>query len=231
MAEVNTPNVTVDGAETPEPPAPSTSGPPSRRRQWILWGCAITIVVAASLWYAVSRTSGPTVSATLADCSQLLVNSNNGQPVSDVRPILVGLGAVASVAVMQTSSGPAWCFDGMGVGGGGVSRAAMRAALSAPVAVVDGTLTSDVLMLVHLGLRTTSVVVTTATSRSNVLAQGGGFEVLRVPMTWPHWHAPWRQGGVTLGRITGFAHDGQVTSSLPFSWCPGSINIFPGTAC
>jgi len=121
-----------------------------------------------------------------------------------------------------------WCFDGMGTGSAGISHAAMRAALDAPVAVVDGGLNSDVLMLVHLGQHTTSVVVTTAGSRSIVLAHGGGFEVLRIPMAKCRigTHMDLRER--RLGRIIGFDNEGRVTSSLAFTWCPGSINTSPG---
>jgi len=203
-----------------------------RTRGWVLWGGALTIVVVAILWYGFSRASGPTINTTLADCSRALVNPTTGLPATGLRPVVVGLGTVASIAAIQTPTGPVWCFDGMGTGSAGISHAAMRAALDAPVAVVDGGLNSDVLMLVHLGQHTTSVVVTTAGSRSIVLAHGGGFEVLRIPMAkWPHWHAPWTYGNVAIGRIIGFDNEGRVTSSLAFTWCPGSINTLPGTAC
>jgi hypothetical protein len=195
-------------------------------------GGAIAVIVIASLWYGFSRSSGPTVSATLADCSQSIVNKSSGQPSSDWRPVVVGLGSVASIAAIETRTGPAWCFDGMGTGSGGISRASMREALDVPVAVEDGNLNSDVLMLVHLGQRTTSVDVTTASSHSTVLAHGGGFEVLRLPtLNWPHWHAPWSRTAVTLGQIIAYDREGQVTSTVPFTWCPGSINQFFGTGC
>ncbi len=181
--------------------------------------------------YGFSRYGGQTISTTLADCSQSLASPDAAPSTSDFQPIVIGLGSVTSIAVFRTSTGPAWCFDGMGTGGGGISRAEMRSSLVAPVAVVDGGLTSDVLMLVHLGQKTTSVVVTTADSRSIVLAHGGGFEVLRVPMTWPHWHPPWRRSAVTFGRIMGFNAGGRVTSSLAFTWCPGSFDEYPATVC
>jgi len=110
----------------------------------------------------------------------------------------------------------------------------MRAALFAPVAVEDGTLTSDVLLLVHLGKTTTSVVVATADARSTVLSRDNGFEVLRIPTTgwpWQLWHAPWPRRAVALGRIIGFDREGRVTTTLPFTWCPGGVNNFPGTGC
>jgi hypothetical protein len=108
----------------------------------------------------------------------------------------------------------------------------MNAALGAPVAVVDGSLTSDVLMLVHLGKHTTTAVVTTAESRSNVVAHAQRFEVLRIPMTtWPSSHALGSGEAVDLGRIIGFNDTGRVTSSRAFTWCLGSINAFPGKSC
>jgi hypothetical protein len=110
----------------------------------------------------------------------------------------------------------------------------MHAALAAPVAVEDGTLTSDVLLLVHLGQKTTSVVVATADASSTVLARKDGFEVLRIPTTgwpWRQWHVPWSRQPVALGRIIGFDRAGRVTASMPFTWCPGGINNSPGTGC
>jgi hypothetical protein len=202
-----------------------------RKRRWALWSGAVAIVVVGSLWYGLSRGNGPTVSATVADCSDALAGATATPPVTNLVPSVVGLGSVASIAAFETPTGPAWCFDGLGTGGDGISQAAMRSAVDAPVAVVDGALNSDVLMLVHLGQQTTSVVVTTAGSRSIVLAHGGGFEVLRIPMKWPHWRAPWPRGPVELGRIIGFDHEGRVTSSQAFTWCPGSINTSPGTGC
>jgi hypothetical protein len=231
MTEVNESNLTNGDAETTEGVAAPAGTVVRRTRRWAPW-CAVTVVIIGSLWYGFSRANGPTVSATVADCSQTLTDPTTGLPVTGLRQVVVGLGTVASIAVLRTPTGTVWCFDGMGIGGGGISRAAMRSALDAPVAVEDGTLNSDVLMLVHLGQKTASVVVTTATSRSIVLSHGGGFEVLRVPTAgWPHWHAPWKRGAVTLGRVIGFDSEGRVTSSLVFSWCPGSINRFPGTAC
>jgi hypothetical protein len=232
MTVMNATDQVMDDATTTERIVAPASSRFRRKRQWALWGSAMAVVVIASLWYGFSRTSGPTISATVADCSQSLVNLNTGLPATGLRPVVVGLGTVASIAAFQTSTGPGWCYDGMGTGGGGISRAAMRLAVDAPVAVVDGGLNSDVLMLVHLGQKTTSVVVTTATSRSIVLAHGGAFEVLRVPMAqWPHWRAPWPRRQVSLGRIIGFDRQGRVTSSQAFTWCPGSTNTFPGTRC
>jgi hypothetical protein len=112
-----------------------------------------------------------------------------------------------SIATFDTPTGPVWCFDGEGLATGGITSAAMHSALAAPVAVEDGTLQHDVLLLVHLGRKTTSVVVTTADARSSVVARSDGFEVLRIPTTgWPtsHWHAPWPRHAVALGRIVGF---------------------------
>jgi hypothetical protein len=231
MTEVTTTIPTSDDAGTTRLISPPPSTDFRRRRRWALWVGAVTIVVVGSLWYGLSRDSGPTVSATVADCSDALGGATATSPTTNLQPLIVGLGSVASIAAFETPSGPAWCFDGMGTGGDGISQAAMHSALDAPVAVVDGALNSDVLMLVHLGPRTTSVVVTTAGSHSNVLARGDGFEVLRIPMKWPKWHAPWPRGPVALGRIIGFDHQGRVTSSQAFTWCPGSINISPGTGC
>lgn len=232
MTEVTATNLTSDDAVTTERVAAPVSTAFHRKRRWAIWGGALAIVVFGCLWYGLSRGSGPTISATVADCSQAMEDSTTPPPATSLRPGVVGLGSVASIATFETPSGLRWCFDGMGLGTGAITQAEMRSAVGAPVAVVDGGLNSDVLMLVHLGKQTASVIVTTAGSHSNVLAQGGGFEVLRIPMAkWPHWHAPWTHSGVALGRIIGFDNEGRVTSSLAFTWCPGSINTVPGTAC
>jgi hypothetical protein len=232
MTEVTASILTSDDAETR-----GRGGAPARnafhhKRRWALWGGAATIVVLGGLWYGLSRASGPTISATVADCSHSFEDSATPPPATSLRPGVVGLGSVASIATFETPSGLRWCFDGMGLATGAITDAQMRSAVGAPVAVVDGSLTSNVLMLVHLAKQTTSVVVTTAESRSKVLAHGGGFEVLLIPMaTWPHWHAPWSRDQVALGRIIGFDNPGRVTSSKAFTWCPGSINTSPGAAC
>ncbi len=231
MSDVSSTTVVSDNTESTNRRDDRVGKVPRRFGRWLLWGGALAIFVIASLWYGISRSGGPTVSATLSDCSQAVASSATGLPQSNIQLVLVGLGSVASVAVFQTPTGPAWCFDGVGVFGDGISETNMRAPLFAPAAVVDGSLTSDVLMLVHLGPQTKNAVVTTATSRSNVLAHGGGFEVLRVPVTWPNWHAPWPRGPVALGQILGFDREGRVTSSQPFTWCPGSVNTAPGTGC
>src|ERR1700691_1792204 len=204
-----------------------------RRRLWTIW-VVVALVVIGGVWFGLAVGSGPTVASTVADCSQGFENGSNSFPVTNMQPGVVGLGSVASIATFDTPTGEAWCFDGMGTGSAGITDAQMQSALAAPVAVEDGTLTSDVLLLVHLGKKTTSVVVTTADARSSVLARKDGFEVLRIPTTgWPtsRWHAPWPRRAVALGRIIGFDNEGRVTASMPFTWCPGGINNSPGTGC
>jgi hypothetical protein len=203
-----------------------------RRHRLTIWG-VVALVVIGGVWFGLSRGGGPTVASTVADCSQG-IEGPNAQPVTSLQPGVVGLGSVASIATFDTPTGESWCFDGMGTGSAGISNAQMQSALSAPVAVEDGTLTSDVLLLVHLGRNTTSVVVTTADARSSVLARKDGFEVLRIPTTgWPssRWHAPWPRRPVALGRIIGFDSEGRVTASMAFTWCPGGINNSPGAGC
>jgi hypothetical protein len=200
------------------------------RRRWAIFS-VVAVVVLGGLWFGLSRGSGPSVASTVADCTQALEDPTTPNPASIGQPGVVGLGSVASIATFDTTTGLAWCFDGEGVGSGGITSAQLRSALAAPVAVVDGGLGSNVLMLVHLGKRTTSVVVSTATSHSRVLASKGGFEVLYIPVTkWPPRHRASRNA-VNLGRIIGFDKVGRVTSSMAFTWCLGSINNFPGTAC
>jgi hypothetical protein len=201
-----------------------------RKRRWAIWG-VVALVVIGGVWFGLSRGGGPTVAATVADCTQSLESTTNPTSVTSLQPGVVGLGSVASIATFDTPTGEAWCFDGMGVGSGGITNAQMQSALSAPVAVVDGGLSSNVLMLVHLGKQTRSVVVMTASSRSSVVARKDGFEVLRIPMAkWPPRHLT-SHNAVDLGRILGFNEDGRVTGSIDFTWCLGSINDTPGTSC
>jgi hypothetical protein len=229
MAAV-TNTLTSDASEATQRAADAGGIDLRRRRRWAIWGVAALVVI-GGVWFGLSRGSGPTVAATVADCTQSLESANNPPPVASVQPGVVGLGSVASIATFATPTGEAWCFDGMGVGGGGITNAQMRSALSAPVAVVDGGLSSNVLMLVHLGKQTTSAVVMTANSRSSVLARKDGFEVLRIPMAkWPPRHLT-SLDPVDLGRIIGFDKDGRVTGSIDFTWCLGSINDTPGTSC
>jgi hypothetical protein len=232
MTQVSETDQSADSGARSEGGTTSKGSNVHRSRRWPLWGGALVVVLAAGLWYGLGRGGGPTVTATVTDCSQGLHDPNASPPVANLRPAVVGLGAVASLAAFDTTTGWVWCFDGMGSGTDGISRVQMHAAVGAPVAVVDGSLTSDVLMLVHLARHTTSVVVTTANSRSFVIGRGEGFEVLRIPMTkWPPWHAPWIHRAIALGRIIGFDDEGRVTSSQPFTWCPGAINTTPGGGC
>jgi hypothetical protein len=205
---------------------------PHRNRRWMLW-CGVLIVVAASLWYSTARSSGPTARATVADCTRAFEDSATPPAPTSLSPGVVGLGSVASIATFDTPSGWQWCFDGMGLATGVISQDQMQSAVDAPVAVLDGSPRSnDVLMLVHLGPRTVRVIVDSEASRSVVVAQGSGFEVLRISTAgWPHWRSPWSRTPVALGRILGYSQSGRVTSSEPFTWCPGSINTLPGQGC
>jgi hypothetical protein len=231
MSKVSDIDVTTDSDAQSQGDTASPRGA-LRSRKWSLWAVAV-VVLAATLWYGIDHSGGLNPNVTVADCTEALVSPPNTPPLgATYRPGVVGLGSIASIATIHTPTGWVWCFDGMGIGTGGISRKQMRAAVATPVAVVDGSLTSDVLMLVHLARHTTSVVVTTATSRSIVIARASGFEVLRIPMAhWPPWHAPWIRGPIALGRIMGFDKVGRVTSSQPFTWCPGGINNTPGTGC
>jgi hypothetical protein len=75
--------------------------------------------------------------------------------------------------------------------------------------------------------------VETVDSQSTVLARGDSFEVLRVPIA-IKWAkpgrpmAPWLRSSVVIGQVLGFDRRGLVTSSQPFTFCPGSINSSPG---
>lgn len=203
----------------------------SRRLRHWLRAVGVLVVVAGSLWNVFGRSDVVSVAAAEADCARSLPNGE--LPGSETMvPTVIGRGSSASLMAFDAADGWRWCLGGIGVGGGPISKSEMRAPLAVPVAIVDGALRSDVLLLVHRNEPTTRVVVVTARSTSVVLAQRGGFEVLRVPMaTWPRWHAPWSRVPVDLGRILGFDSSGRVTFNQAFTWCPGSYNVFPGQGC
>ena len=135
MAEVtNTLTSDASGATNGVSDAPSID---PRKRRWTIWG-AVAVIVLGGLWFGLSRGGGPTVAATVADCTQSLGSPGNPSPVTDLQTGVVGVGSVASIATFNTPTGPLWCFDGMGVGSGGITKAELRSALSAPVAVEDG---------------------------------------------------------------------------------------------
>jgi len=194
-----------------------------------IWCVAATLIVGGSLWYGFGRGEGISRSQALAACAASVVDSNPLAPIARVQPAVVGLSSSQSLAAVNTADGWKWCYKN---GGGGITSSQLSAAVGAIGAVLVGGPQSDVLMLVHLNAPTTTVVVDTATSRSIVISRGGGFEVLRIPMAkWPQWHVPWGRFPVALGRILGFDGHGQVTSSQPFTWCPGSIDTYPGSGC
>ena len=85
MTVMNATDQVMDDATTTERIVAPESSRLRRKRQWALWGSAMAVVVIASLWYGFSRTSGPTISATVADCSQSLVNLNTGLPATGLR--------------------------------------------------------------------------------------------------------------------------------------------------
>jgi hypothetical protein len=205
---------------------------PHRAPRWAIWA-GLVVVVAGSLWIGFGRGGGATASTTIADCTRAFEVSSTPPPSTSFSPGVVGLGSVASIATFDSPSGWRWCFDGMGLATGRITQSEMQLAVNAPVAVYDGSLTSaDVLMLVHHDPRTTTVLVDTSSSRSVIVARTAGFEVLRISTDgWPHWREPWPRTPVILGRIIGFDRLGRVASSEPFTWCPGSINTFPGQAC
>jgi hypothetical protein len=203
----------------------------SRRLRHWLTAVGVLVVVAGSLWNMFGRSDVVSVAVAEADCARSL--PNGGLPGSGTMvPTVIGRGSSASLIAFDAADGWRWCLGGIGIGGGPISKSEMRAPFAVPVAIVDGALQGDVLLLVHRNEPTTRVVVVTARSTSVVLAQRSGFEVLRVPMaTWPRWHAPWSRVPVALGRILGFDSVGRVTSSQAFTWCPGSYDVFPGQGC
>jgi hypothetical protein len=209
------------------PTTSSSTATPAWLR-WFLGVVVASLVVAGLLWYAFAREGSMSVSETIAACSQLLDGSDSPTTTALV-PTVIGLGSRTSVGVFDTSRGWQWCF--VGTGTAPISKAVLRAPVGVAGAVTDGGLSGDVLMVVHRNSPTTNVEVDTASSRSAVIARGGGFEVLRIAMTtWPKRHLGTRDR-VVLGRIMGFNAAGRVTSSQPFAWCLGSINVDSGGNC
>ena len=62
----NTLTSDASGATTGVPDAPSID---LRKRRWTIWG-AVAVIVLGGLWFGLSRGGGPTVAATVADCTQ-----------------------------------------------------------------------------------------------------------------------------------------------------------------
>jgi len=199
-----------------------------RKRLWLASVVAVALVVAGSLWLALSAGGAVSEGATLNDCSRAMSTPGSGPTgnASSLVPTVVGVGSSASIAVFDTDGRWCWCFDGVGVGEGAISSAAMRAPVAVPLVLLDGGFSHDVLVLVHHDPRTVMVLVDTVDSTSTVLARGRSFEVLRVP--------PGQAVGsllrswVVLGQVLGFDRKGLVTSSQTFTLCPGSIDSFPG---
>jgi hypothetical protein len=211
--------------------ASSTTRRVRGRRCSALWSTAIAVILAGVLWYGLGRSDSVSVGVIVSECSQSLAN-NEPQNAEHLVPAVVGSTPSAGVAAFDTRSGWRWCFVGMGIGTGVIQNSALRSPVSSPVAVLDGGYGRDVLMLIHHDPRTETVAVDTAWSRSVVIAQADGFEVVRVPMSkWPRWQAPWSRAPVVLGRILGFDSGGRLTSSMPFVWCAGSIDVYPGEGC
>jgi hypothetical protein len=196
----------------------------------IVASAVAAVIVAGALWYGFGRSPSLSESQTIADCSRSIANVES--PTESLTPRVFGSASSVAIAVFDTSRGWRWCFDGMGIGTGPIHRSELLQPVDAPVAVLDGGFGHDALMLVHHNPQTKTVVVETASSPSVVLARGGEFEVLLVPISeWTDWHRPWNRTPVNLGEILGFTSDGHVTASMQFTWCPGSIDVYPGSHC
>lgn len=207
-----------------------TAVTPSAKKYWLLpWCAAAVLVVGGSLWYGFGRgDGGMSRSDALAACGPF--TSSPLPSVASIQPAVVGLGDAQSLSAAETSSGWRYCFLG---GSGAITNSELHAPVGAIAGVREGgELYGNVLMLVHLGATTTSVVITTAWSRSVVLSRGRGFEVLRVPIAkWPPPNPPSNRAPVPMGLIMGFDRDGRVTSSQPFAWCGLALNVQPGSVC
>jgi hypothetical protein len=228
---MNAANATADAALAVDANSTTRRSRASTRSR--LGACVVAgaIILAGGSWYCFGRSPSGSAGATVSQCSRAL-SSVDRSSTENLVPAVVGTATSVGIAAFHTASGWRWCFAGMGTGTGPIERAALSEPVSAPIAVRDGGSGRDVLMLVHHDRYTESVVVDTARSRSVVLASASGFEVVLIPMaSWPQWHTPWSRTPVPLGRILGFDREGQLTSSMPFTWCPGSIDVNPGLGC
>ena len=198
--------------------------------RWPALGVLATLVVAGGLWLFEGRSSSASTESTVTSCSRAL--SSQQSFTAPTTPVVAAAGRVVGVAAFHVGGGWEWCFAGVGTGTGRIPTAQMRAVVSVPIAVVDGNIGAQrVLVLVHHNRATESVVVDGAWARSLVLARGSGFEVLELSVRrWPPWHVPWGHAAVRLGTVQGFDGAGRVTGSEAFDWCPGSINS-PGSGC
>jgi hypothetical protein len=196
----------------------------------IVASAVAAVIVAGALWYGFGRSPSLSESQMIADCSRSIANVDS--PTESLTPKVFGSASSVAIAVFDTSRGWRWCFDGMGIGTGPIQRSELLQPVDAPVAVLDGGFGHDALMLVHHNPQTKTVVVETASSPSVVLARGGEFEVLLVPISkWTDWQGSRTRTTVDLGQMLGFTSDGRVATSTQFTWCPGSIDDFPGRGC
>ncbi len=208
---------------------------PSRRRSW-RWpvvGVLGVLIALAGLWLLFGRGASASVGATVASCESAFTNPSSQGSAGDAATVVVGEGRVTGLAAFHVGGQWKSCFTGVGTGTATITSAQMRAVVSAPIAVVDGSYGAHtVLILVHHNRATQSVVVDGAWARSVVLARSPRFEVLELHVAhWPPWHVPWGHVAVQLGTVQGFDAAGRVTGSEPFDWCPGSINSAPWSGC
>lgn len=203
-----------------------------RSWRWIVVGVLGVLIALAGLWLLFGRDTSASAGTTVTSCESAFA-SQQPPSTANATPLVVGEGRVAGLAAFHVASGWKWCFTGMGTGTASITPAQMRAPVSAPIAVVDGSNGAhSVLVLVHHNRATDSVVVDGAWARSVILARGPGFDVLELRVAhWPPWHVPWGHVAVRLGTVQGFDAAGQVTGSEPFNWCPGSINSEQWSGC
>ena len=204
------------------------------RRRVISVVIAAVVAVVGVTWFAVSHGSRVTVRSTISNCSWSISGQGTVSP-SLFHPAIVGIGSNAGLAAYHIKGSRTWCFTGMGTGTAPISLPTLRAPVSSPIAILDGDQLGEspaVLLLVHRGPGTASVLAVTEWTRSTVIAKGSGFEVLRLPIArWPSWHTPWLRNQVTLGTLMGFDRAGRVTFGEPFGWCPGQISTILGHGC
>lgn len=202
-----------------------------------LWAASAVLVACAvggGSWWGLGGSGGPSVPVTVADCSAALNagGSGTGGTPTTSAPTVVGVGQYASIAVFSEAGRRwSWCFDGMGTGTSTLPETVLQGPLSVPLVLHDvGTHNHQLLALVHHNASTTKVGVEVAGGHGRVVARGGQFEVLAVPLAKSlHWHARGPRPPAVVGRVIGYGRRGLVTGTEPLTICPGSIDTTAGT--
>jgi len=202
-------------------------GHATSKQRWLTVTVLATSVVASTLWFSANQSSSASErNAALSSCQP--PSTDLLAPTPAIVPIVVGVGAQTALAIVKTDAGLRYCSQGIS---GPVSTAELTAPVGTVMGFLDG-LHGNILLLVHRGPATKTVVVDTAAGRSSIIGQGDRFEVLEVPVaSWPPTAQRIGHALLTLGRIQGFSSDGRVIASQNLTWCGLSINYQPGSSC